>query len=427
MNLAYKKVGIWGLGVAGKATLRYLLTQNCTISVAEQRALTQEEHELLASNQVTFFAVDRLEEFFLHNEVIIPSAGIDLRPFKEYAHKWITELDLFYAACQKPVIAITGTVGKTTITHLISEILTSCGKHIVTGGNIGVGMLGMLPLAEHIDYVVLEVSSFQLEHCTTFAPHLAIWTNLSSNHLDRHETMANYFAAKYNIIAHQSANDYAVVPENLLAQIKACKPRSHVCAIPTGTNRNNLTNTIPHDVCYPDITYPENWRTITVALDILGIPVAAWINKTTTLSIPHHRLEKIDLAAPFAVYNDSKSTTNASTLAAVQQLSAQPIHLLIGGISKGADRSEMINALPKSVVHAYCFGKEAQQLDFLCAQANITSSAHATLEDAVHTALKNIQPNEQLLLSPGGASFDLFANYQERGTQFKNIVQNNYR
>src|SRR5690606_28349772 len=145
-----------------------------------------------------------LNTFLENNSYIIPSPGINVYPYASFAHKWLAELDLFNSEYKKPIIAITGTVGKTSVTHLLDQLLQKYTQRVLTGGNIGIGMLDLLSHPENTDVSLLEVSSFQLELCKSFAPDLAIWTTFSENHLDRHETIDKYFDAKYRILINQS-------------------------------------------------------------------------------------------------------------------------------------------------------------------------------------------------------------------------------
>src|SRR5581483_883729 len=171
-------------------------------TIMEKRTLLEQEKNLLQDAQCTYVPQELYKNFLEDNDYIIVSPGIDTRPYKDYHHKFISELDIFFHHCKIPIIAITGTVGKTSVTTLLSKMLQQ-HRPIITGGNIGIGMLELLNNKSHNENVVLEISSFQLEHTRYFAPDVAILTNFYPNHLDRHATVENYFDAKCKLFMRQ--------------------------------------------------------------------------------------------------------------------------------------------------------------------------------------------------------------------------------
>jgi UDP-N-acetylmuramoylalanine--D-glutamate ligase len=217
MDFHNKKIGIWGFGIVGKAALKFFRSHEIPITVMDNKELSKQDYELLDTAKSNFVPQVNCNEFLSNNDLILASPGIDLRPFASYKEKFITELDIFSSHTKKPIIAITGTIGKTTVTHFLSKILQ---KHttVQTGGNIGTGMLELLAQQDH-EITLLEVSSFQLEPCQIFAPDLAIWTNLYPNHLDRHTTIEDYFSAKCAILAKQKNNQQALIPIELASRI----------------------------------------------------------------------------------------------------------------------------------------------------------------------------------------------------------------
>lgn len=231
MELKNKKIGIWGFGVVGKSAARYITNKETwhgdknylSLQVLDKRELSKEEQEFITKHGIEF--VDQKDEkafesFLENNDIIIPSPGVDLRLYKKYSHKFISEFDIFSASFTGPIIGITGTVGKTTITHMLDQIIRAQGVNIWTGGNIGTPVLDVLSKSENIpDLVLLELSSFQLELCKSFAPDLAIWTNFFPNHLDKHSNLQEYFDAKLQIITNQKDNQYALLPLVLADQL----------------------------------------------------------------------------------------------------------------------------------------------------------------------------------------------------------------
>ena len=445
-----KKLGVWGYGVFGKSALSYFAKQGYELAVVDQRPFTEQEQQYFTTHNIRWYTQQQLDAFLHDNPQIIASPGIDTQPYLASNNQWLQELDVFYREFQKPIVAITGSIGKTTITHLLSKLLASAGKRIVTGGNIGTPMFDLLapvyaptelrPAQQKsdVEMAVLEVSSFQLEHCTQFAPHLAIITNLFPNHLDRHKTMEQYSAAKQNIFNHQTGSAIALLPLALQESMRthkntyffsAHRPADHDLQNHTVYFIDNQTIFKAHNgsitqliecTTLPACTFIENWLIICASLDILQIPLS--IIAKTELDVPEHRLEKVAIINGIDFFNDSKSTTIQSTLAAVKALQAKPIYLLLGGLSKGVDRSTLIAQLHGLVTKIICFGKEAEQLHAWCKEQNITSSAYNTLEGAFEATIPELHAGDQLLLSPAGSSFDLYKDYKERGTHFKQLV-----
>jgi UDP-N-acetylmuramoylalanine--D-glutamate ligase len=437
-----KKIGIWGYGITGKAAVNFLASADNTLMVYDKKTIPQEEVAFLQTHNVAVYKSEDLDVFLEDCDYILPSPGIDLLPYKAYGSKWLNELDLFSAAWRKPIIAITGSVGKTTITHLLSLLLDKSGKQVATGGNIGTPMFDLFALQEQSDMALLEVSSFQLEYTKSFEPTLAIWTNFYPNHLDRHGSELEYKKAKAKLLAFQNANQQALIPLELKDFVNAQsiahyfakdKPSDELASSLSAHQsvyyfesdalvriKNKEHAVIARRSELPAISYEENWLIIVAALDLLGISMPQVT--TQDLSLPEHRLEHIATISDIDFYNDSKSTTPQSTLAAVNRLNKHPILLLLGGVSKGVDRTPLIQELAGNVQKIYCFGKEADQLKILCDAQSIISESYKNLDDAFNACVKEAHAQDQIVLSPSGASFDLFANYMERGAYFKKLV-----
>lgn len=450
-----KKIGIWGMGIVGTSALNYFHGNNVQLEVLDAKPLPDELRQHLVNKRIHYYLqADHLAEFLEDNDYILPSPGIDLRPYERYAHKWLSELDIFSSSALQPIIAVTGTVGKTTVTHILGQLLHAHGLQPHVGGNIGTGMLDLLKLEPKT--TLLELSSFQLELTKHFAPDLAIWTNFYPNHLDRHPTAQSYFDAKYKIIAHQRLGQKALVPwslRDMLAQQQPVESSIHFFwphditddhpelvegkkLLPTDTHLYYLTDTALMVYCngitdqllsheqLPSCSYKDNWLIIAAALNLLKIPVTTIAKHADRITVPEHRLEKVTTINNVDFYNDSKSTTLEATQAALARLQNRPIHLFLGGISKGIDRTPLIQNLQPHVYHVYCFGKEAATLDALCNRYGKLSSSYTTLESAFAACMQNVRPGDIALFSPAGASFDLFANYIERGVRFKKLVDN---
>lgn len=443
-----KRIGIWGLGVVGISALKHFASRGYTIEVMDKKEPSQETGALLAHHSCTFVLQDDVINFLARHTHIVASPGIDLRPYQEHTHKWITELDIIQHHYPKPIFAITGSVGKTTVTHLLGHLLNTTEFPVWVGGNIGTGMLDLLREQESYQAAVLELSSFQLELCTTFAPRLAIWTNFYANHLDRHGTLENYFQAKKKIIMHQTACDMFLVPFALKSSIGSFIKSARAFFLAEPPSAQQISQLMPHEKLYflehsevflhyngnnqhlaslndlPPITFAENWLIVISALHLLARDLTKAFAAIDTLQIPKNRLEHVATLDGIAFYNDSKSTHPISTLAACAKIcsNAQTVHLLLGGLSKGVDRTDLLKQLKESNVRFYMFGHEAEQLKKMCAMLQIPCTAFTNLDDAFAACVQNAKSHDAILLSPAGSSYDLYKDYQERGLHFKKLV-----
>jgi len=453
-----KKIGIWGFGVTGKSAAHYFHIRCYHIEVLDKKNVTDADQHYLAERNIAFFNQQDLHSFLERNDYIFPTPGIDLAPYAQFAHKFLNELDLFYNSWHKPIIAITGSIGKTTVTHLLSLLLDKIGLDVATGGNIGTPMLDLIPLQNTSDVALLELSSFQLEHCKKFAPDLAVITNLYPNHLDRHGSLEAYLAAKATIFAHQKPGQQALVPWSLRGEIVLIPPTLQLRSGRTGLahseratqmhyfsdapidqNEKNIDSKIyylDHDIIkmlcdssvkeiiplsqFPAITFAQNWLIIASILDICKLQFPDLTSME--LTVPEHRLEKVATINNVDFYNDSKSTTTQSTLAAIERLKHRPILLLFGGLSKGVDRSPFVEQIKNEVKKMYCFGAEAQSLYAMCTAHTIAAESYETLDAAVNAAVRDMQTGDQIVLSPAGSSYDLYKDYTERGAHFKKLV-----
>lgn len=451
-NFDNKKIGIWGFGVVGSSALTFF--DQCNVTSIE--ILNNKPVELSRTRNIVFATLQApttIHNFFENNDLILVSPGIPLHEYQSYAHKLISELDLFYHHNSSPTIAITGSLGKTSITHLLTNILQKMNLHTIAAGNIGYPMLQLISKhqAKNFDTIVLELSSFQLQQSQIFSPDLAIITNIYDNHLDHHASIDEYIDAKFNIIKHQNSLKKALMPLELASLVHA-KFLDHDHIIFFSANKptqEQLSKLAPDTSIYyvdkksiykmvnqittllltisqlPPITFQTNFLIIVAALDIQNISVQSVANILAQLDIPDHRLQKIASHHGSDFYNDSKSTVWQATLQAVNSMPHdKPIKLFLGGLSKGANREPLLQALQNKNIEVYAFGKEAELLGAICKKFNIAYAAHDTLEDSFDACVKNITQPSTILFSPAGSSYDLFDNYIDRGKKFVNMVKN---
>jgi UDP-N-acetylmuramoylalanine--D-glutamate ligase len=390
MEFNNKIVGIWGFGRVGQSVANFCTQKGAKIIVWNDSPLISCPYPQASS----------LDHLFTQCDTIVPSPGVDITPYLDRCpDKWLMELDIFQHYFTKKIVAITGTLGKTTVTTLLTQSLKDHGLRAIAAGNIGLPCLDIIQIQDQLDFAVLEVSSFQLEHCVSFAPDLALWTNFFPNHLDRHKTLDAYFLAKLSLLKNQTASQAAIVPIDIQ---DALKPY-------------NLKTSIHY---FSESGFKLNQKIVEAALKIItGIEHP----QVSTCSL-EHRLEPVTTINNIQFINDSKSTTPQSTLAALQAVSGKRIILFLGGLSKGVDRSSLIYALPKTNIIVLCFGKESVALHNVCAAQHIISYAYPTLEEAFKQCTTLMEPGDCILFSPSGSSYDLFENYEDRGRHFKQHV-----
>ena len=448
-NLTHKEITIWGYGVTGRAAARlcYIEGARKITTIDSQNHVPREPWE----QNLTYVHEEQAEPALAHADTIFLSPGIDVnRVPPQHRSKMTSELDFFAARTAQPIIGITGTVGKTTIATLLSDILIQYGMKVKTGGNIGVPCFDLLREKNNPDLFVLELSSFQLDHARAFAPDLAIITNISPNHLDRHKTLEAYQYAKLKMLDSQKSDQHAILPLALASHTRHYQRGSFsfVHDTPPSTQqlnllrdseelwylngtkiirmRNNTNTPILDTATLPAHTFSTNWLIICAALATRNLPLTDLPYHTRNLKPLSHRLEPIVALPNLQVYNDSKATTPAATLAAVHHLAQhnQKIALIVGGLSKGVNRQALFSQLPRGAITGlWCFGHEAAALHKAATTTGLPMFQHTTLEATVQHCLTHLHGATCVLLSPSGSSFDLFDNYQDRGEQFRTLVQ----
>lgn len=444
-----KHVGVWGYGVVGRSLVEFFLSRGFLVAVMDRRTLPTE----ITLAGVRGFAETEEGVFFEWSEIVLPSPGVKIGAYAHnphYAAKLYTELDLFAHCITQKTISITGSVGKTTVTHVLSELLIRYAENIATGGNIGYALMNLATEKADAHRYVLELSSAQLAHAQQFATDLAIITNIYPNHLDWHGSFDAYQHAKLHLVMLQHEGQHALLPLKLMDTVRSLNPRSTLVwfstSEPSATELSALGEGeslyyIRHDNCImrhdntgtvflqnitllPPITFAENWLIMSAALNLLGHNLAALSQCSLNITIPSHRVEMLPKNRKnITVYNDSKSSTIASTLAALgMMVPDRPVRLILGGLGKGVDRAPLIAQIPKTVIHTYCFGTERDALAAHCSTYGKTHTVAETLNEIVTQCIQDSNPGDQILFSPAGTSFDYFANYQERGDAFKKLV-----
>jgi UDP-N-acetylmuramoylalanine--D-glutamate ligase len=438
------KVAVMGMGVTGRAAVRYGLHCGAEVLVSDSRPeqrFLDEESELLATANIKWEAGGHSYEFLSKADLLLISPGVDLelpllKRLRDGGVEIAGELAVAAGQIDIPIVAVTGTNGKTTVTTLIGEILKSTGKKVFVGGNIGTPLYEYLVNPDGYDIVVAEVSSFQLESAGDFAPDVALLLNITPDHLDRHASMENYVQAKMQLFAHQRLGAVAIVNGDdplcpaLSPQLQAVVQTfgtNDRCTAAIRMNRIMLTvNEEPEEYRFEGLARINHITLMNYAAAILTVRSLGCSHLQTQAGLNAfcplpHRIEFVAEVHGVLYYNDSKATNTGAVIGALAQFPENVI-LLAGGRDKGDDyrllRESVIGRVKKMIVFGESAGLLRDALDDLVDIVKVES-----MESAVWTAARHAAAGDVVLLSPACASFDMFTSYGHRGNEFKKAVQ----
>ena len=428
-----------GLGVSGVAAATLLASQGRGVTVNDRATSSVLAAQLakLPAGIATALGGHPLE-ILDGVALVVVSPGVPWElPLLEEARRRglevIAEVELASRAmADVPIVGVTGSNGKTTVTSLLGEILRAAGWRVGVGGNIGTAATE-LALAGGWDAVVLELSSFQLEGCTTLRPRVGVLLNVSPDHLDRHPTMTGYVAAKARIFTHQLADDFAV--------LNADDPALASLRVPSRTVRFSLSDpTAEAHLAAGTLMLEDepllaraelpllgqhnvaNALAAALAASRLGVARAAIVGALRRAAALPHRHQVVAEVGGVRWVDDSKGTNIGATAAGLAGYAAGSVHLILGGLGKGQDFRELRPAVEGRLARLYVIGESADQI--AAALAGVAPVERCgTLEEAVRRAAARARPGEVVLLSPACASFDQFRNYAHRGEEFTRLAQ----
>lgn len=441
MELRDKKVMVLGLARTGVEAARFLTDHGAQVLVADRKSEEELRAQMNALSQspVRFLLGEEKIAWLEEIELVVPSPGVPPENIllREAANRGIdvlSEIELAYRFIRFPLVAITGTNGKTTTTSLIGEILKREGLKIFVGGNIGAPLIGFV--SGKWDWGVVEVSSFQLEWVEQFRPKIALLLNLTEDHLDRYPDFVSYAEAKAQILRFQTEDDIAVLNrDDPRVWAMRQRTRAHVVSFgwreveegvfattreivwrgPAGEERFSLSG-----VKIQGIHNVENLMAAVAATKSIGISAGTIQKAIGDFRGLEHRLELVREKEEVRYYNDSKGTNVGAVLKSLASFPA-PIILLAGGIDKGGDYGMLEDEIRKKVKKLILFG--AAKDIIRKALGHLTETALvSTLEEAVQEAARSARRGDVVLLSPACSSFDMFQNYAERGNTFKRLV-----
>ena len=446
MELANKRVLVVGLGRSGVASALFLKARGARVTVSDAKSEDQlrEEIPVLLDHGIAVETGRHGERTFQNQDLIVVSPGVpvDAQPLvqaRALGEPVIGEIELASEFLPGPIVAITGSNGKTTVTTLVGEILARGGVKTLVGGNIGTPAISLVEHATLDTVAVLEVSSFQLETIGKFRPKVAVVLNVTPDHLDRHGTFEAYADAKARIFENQQAHDFAVLnADDPTCAAMAAKTKAQVfwfsrkreveqgAFVRQGIVYLLRVGGLEHEIM-PVSEIPlkgahnvENVLAAICAAELMGCEPDAIRSAVREFKAVEHRLEYVATVRGVEYYNDSKATNVDATIKALESFPGN-IHLILGGKDKGSDYTVLNDLLRQRVKGVYTIGAAAEKIQkHIAGATKIVSSG--TMEAAVRQISAAAQPGDVALLAPACASFDQFQNYEHRGRVFKELV-----
>lgn len=448
------KALVVGLGRSGVGVTKLLTKKGVSVTVTDELNKTDLKDALDQLANVDFQSElgKHVLKSFTDADFIVVSPGVrlDIKPL-QHAQKTgvpiLSEIEVAAQFIQEPIIAITGTNGKTTTASLVHEMIQAGGKTSFLCGNIGTPLSDYAIRREKCDFVVVEVSSFQLDSCFEFKPHIAVFLNVAPDHLDRYNGYDDYVNAKIKLKNAMIETDFIVTnlrDQKLMSLLSGAKPQAHyftsesIAKMPQHYVENFQGVTLEagalklHPGRWKEHVFPlqgsllrgmhnrENMMAALMAAKLAGISNEA-IQKVLTAFKPlPHRMEFVARKNQVTFINDSKGTNVASLLRSLESF-REPVILIAGGKDKGEEYTPLGNAIQRHVKNLILVGEAKEKMNRSIGDMSETFLV-GTFEEAVYLAYQKSRSGDVILLSPGCASQDMFKNFEERGDYFKKIV-----
>lgn len=419
-QLAGHKAVVVGAAISGQAAARLLAVLGASVRLLDRNpeAVSAACRPALEAHKVEICLGPHATEQFKDANLVVLSPGIPVAKMQSFLSacpgaQVLSELELASWFTQEPILAVTGTNGKTTTTTLIGEILSKAGKKVFVGGNIGTPLSEYLLGDETADVVVLEVSSFQLQNVHTFRPKVGVLLNFSANHLDYHVDTEEYLSAKLNLFARMDDKCLAVLPLDMKDTLEArsfTKAR-RVYFVPTKRFTDNHL---------PGAHNLANMEAAWLACKAFGVTEDQARKAVREFKPLAHRQQQLGEKGGVLFVDDSKATTVEAMRAAIESCNG-PVRLLAGGVFKGGDLEGLVPLLKKNVCQVGLFGASREIFEAAWA-GQVPLFWEPTLEAAVTRLYLDACPGDVILLSPATASFDLYADYKARGRDFARIM-----
>jgi len=433
-----QNIAVLGAGLSGSAAALLLISEGAQVTVldsAEEKNLLKSTIDNLRAQNVRAICGAAADAAATTYHMAVLSPGIDpasrlVRNFSSRGIDIISELELGWRFCDKiPVIAVTGTNGKTTTTELLAQTLNACGQRTIACGNIGKPLSEVAREKQPFDVLTVEVSSFQLETIRTFHPSISLWLNFAPDHLDRYRSVAEYRAAKLRIFENQTNADVAVV--NAIEKIPNIRPRTITFSAYANGGDFRLSEGA---ILYGDESVLRLANTklrglhnienlmATLAVGMArGLSFEQMVPPLSAYEPRPHRCEFVREVNGVAYVNDSKAT-NLDAVDKALRAQTKPVILIAGGKDKGFSFDPLRSLVKEKVKSTILIGEIADSIKRSWADA-VESEIASSLADAVERAHSSAKPGEMVLFSPGTSSFDMFKSYADRGDQFRALVR----
>lgn len=438
------KVTVIGLGNSGLNAAVLLKDMGADVRVTESADNdgTKKNVKKLARKNIPYETGTHTRDFIAGSSLIVASPGVEgsspaVRWADELNIPIISEMELGYRYCKGRIIAITGTNGKSTVTTLIGELLKDGGLDTVVCGNIGNSLCGEIGRIKNETWVVLEVSSFQLEKIRDFKPHIAIILNITDDHLDRYPKFGDYFNEKLKVFRNQDKEDFLILnrdAKELISLEKKANSRVLYYSRLSKTNGaylkadeliceredKQIPICIVKDIKLKGLHNVENVLVSSLAASIAGVKPSSIKNTVRAFRGLSHRFETVDFIDGIEYIDDSKGTTVDSTYRALESCD-RPVILIAGGKDKNSNYTVIRDLVKSRVRYLILIGEAMHRIKEALGDTVETHEA-ATMKEAVELAGRLAEPNYMVLLSPMCSSFDMFKDYRERGEVFKRCV-----
>lgn len=436
-----KRVTVVGMARSGIAAARALKSLGAVVTVTDKKPLDQLADQVSAlGSGIAVEAGGHPDGIFADADLLVVSPGVPKIPqvlsARERGVKTISELELAWLLSKAPYVGITGTNGKSTVTTLVGLMLRQSKKEVLVAGNIGNALTEDLAKLRTSDWIVAELSSFQLEDIETFRPRVAALLNITQDHLDRYRDMAEYARAKARIFMNQQKKDFLILNfDDPLT--KVMHKRTMATVIPfSRLHRFNpgvcvLDGHITFNgkrICPVDEIRIQGVHNLENALAAAALSLSAGAKAKVVATVLRefpgleHRLEYVREKDGVTYINDSKGTNVGAVMKSVAGF-RQKVILIAGGLDKGSDFSPLIELFRQKVKYLVLIGKAADKMAKIFGKFTETVTA-GTLQDAVRLASTRSSQGDVVLLSPACASFDMFKDFEDRGRQFKEAVKN---
>ena len=438
MRYKNQNIAVLGAGLSGSAAALLLRSEGAQVTVldsAEEKNLLKSTIDNLRAQNVGVICGAATDEDSSTYHMAVLSPGIDpasrlVRNFSSRGIDIIGELELGWRCCDKiPVIAVTGTNGKTTTTELLAQTLNACGQRTIACGNIGKPLSEVAREKQPFDVLTVEVSSFQLETIRTFHPSVSLWLNFAPDHLDRYRSVAEYRAAKLRIFENQTNADVAVV--NVIEKIPDIRPRTITFSAYANGGDFRLSEgaILYHDksvlrLADTKLRGLHNIENLMATLAVgmaRGLSFGQMVPPLSAYEPRPHRCEFVREVNGVAYVNDSKAT-NLDAVDKALRAQTKPVILIAGGKDKGFSFDPLRSLVKEKVRSTILIGEMAESIRRSWADS-VESEIASSLPDAVERAHSSAKPGELVLFSPGTSSFDMFKSYADRGDQFRALVR----